>query len=81
MRLPWQAHIYVFSLLAHLDKSTLDPMNLDQWRFYILPTKILNERLPVQKQARLSRSLEIGAVPCDYHELKNAVNAAAAIAY
>ncbi len=38
-----QAHVYVFALLAHENKVTLDPLNLDQWEFYVLPTSILNE--------------------------------------
>ena len=37
------AEIYVFCLLKHKDKKSLDPMNLDQWEFYVTPTKILNQ--------------------------------------
>ena len=32
------AHIYVFCLHDHKIKQTLNPMNLDQWRFFVLPT-------------------------------------------
>lgn len=39
---------YIFCLLAHKDKSTVDPLNLEQWTFYVLPTRILNERAPDQ---------------------------------
>jgi hypothetical protein len=31
-----QSDIYVFCLLSHKDKETLDPLDLDQWEFYIL---------------------------------------------
>jgi len=34
--------VYVFCLLHHKDKETLDPLNLDQWEFYILSTMELN---------------------------------------
>jgi hypothetical protein len=34
--------VYVFCLLKHQKKSTLDPLNLDQWEFYVLPTGELN---------------------------------------
>jgi hypothetical protein len=71
-----QAQVYVFALLAHQDKNTLDPLNIDQWRFFALPTYVLNERLPIQKQVRLSRLLEIGAVQCDYHGLKDTIESA-----
>lgn len=39
-----QAHVYVFALLAHKDKETVNPLNLDQWEFYALPTSVLDER-------------------------------------
>ena len=32
-----QADVYVFTLLAHQDKETVDPLNLEQWEFYVLP--------------------------------------------
>src|SRR5262245_63529466 len=39
-----QADVYVFALLAHTDKRTIDPLNLDQWHFYVLPTTTLDAR-------------------------------------
>jgi hypothetical protein len=39
-----RADVYVFALLHHTDRLTLDPMNLDQWEFYVLPTEVLNAR-------------------------------------
>jgi hypothetical protein len=35
----FQADIYVCCLLKHLDRSTIDPLNLDQWEFYILSAR------------------------------------------
>ena len=32
-----QADVYVFTLLAHREKETVDPLNLEQWEFYVLP--------------------------------------------
>lgn len=72
-----QAQVYVFALLAHQDKNTLDPLNIDQWRFFVLPTRVLNERFPIQKQVRLSKLLKIGAKPCDYHQLRDEIGSAA----
>lgn len=37
-----QADIYVFCLLKHKDKKTLNPMNLEQWEFYVTSTETLN---------------------------------------
>ncbi|MGQ0814233.1 MAG: hypothetical protein ACT4O1_07175, partial [Gemmatimonadota bacterium] len=39
-----QADVYVFALLVHKDKRTVDPLNVDQWRFYVLPTRVLDAR-------------------------------------
>lgn len=36
------ADVYVFCLLHHNDKPTADPLNLDQWTFYVLATSKLN---------------------------------------
>ena len=52
-----QADVYVFALLAHTDKTTIDPFNLDQWRFYVLPTAALDGRTRSQHSITL-RSLE-----------------------
>jgi len=35
----FQADIYVCCLLKHLDRLTIDPLNLDQWEFYILSAR------------------------------------------
>lgn len=35
-----QADVYVFALLAHRDKRTLNPLDLDQWEFYVVPTSL-----------------------------------------
>lgn len=32
------ADIYVFCLLKHKDQSTIDPLKMEQWEFYVLPT-------------------------------------------
>src|SRR5207248_1082121 len=48
-----QADLYVFALLKHQDKKTLDPMDVAQWVFFALPTAVLNARLPAQKQLGL----------------------------
>lgn len=37
-----QADIYVFCLLKHLNRATIDPLNIDQWEFYILSSEELN---------------------------------------
>ena len=39
-----QADVYVFALLFHKDKETVNPLDISQWEFFVLPTKVLDER-------------------------------------
>ena len=39
-----QADVYVFALLFHKDKKTVNPLDISQWEFFVLPTKVLDER-------------------------------------
>jgi hypothetical protein len=68
-----QADVYVFALLAHQDKTTIDPLNVNQWQFYVLPTTTLDARTRSQHSITL-KSLEQlcgGTVP--YGELRKAI--------
>ncbi len=67
--------IYVFALLAHQDKDTVNPMNLDEWRFFVVPTNRLNERTRSQHSITLV-SLRKLSVELTYFELRDAVDAA-----
>jgi hypothetical protein len=69
-----QAKLYIFAVLYHLDKATLNPLDLDQWHFYLLPTKILNERTRSQHSITL-KSLEALSNPTRYQNLRSAVEA------
>ena len=46
------ADIYVLALLTHKDKPTLDPMDVEQWEFYVVPTRVLEEREQSQRSIR-----------------------------
>ncbi|HEV7767701.1 MAG TPA: hypothetical protein VGQ76_22050 [Thermoanaerobaculia bacterium] len=35
-----QADVYVLALLAHEEKESLDPLDLDQWCFFVLPRHV-----------------------------------------
>lgn len=71
-----QAQVYVFALLAHKDKSSIDPLNVDQWSFFVLPTTILDARTRSQHSITL-RSLEkLAGAAVSYEELRDAVHRA-----
>ena len=69
-----QADIYVFCLLKHQNKETLDPMNLDQWEFYVLSAKLLDEKLTMQKTISLARLLQLEPIIARYEDLADCIN-------
>ncbi|WP_195985134.1 hypothetical protein [Clostridium sp. D33t1_170424_F3] len=64
-----QADVYVFCVHNHVEQKTANPLDLKQWNFYLLSTRILNEKAGNQKSITLSSLLKIGAISCDYVEL------------
>jgi hypothetical protein len=68
-----QADVYVFCLLAHKNQKTLDPLNLDQWEFYVLPAATLNVACPTQKTIGFSSLLKLGAVKATYDEIAGCI--------
>lgn len=72
--------MYVFALLFHTHKPTIDPLNVTQTSlsggFYVLPTQVLNDRTRSQHSITL-RSLEKLCDYVEYAALGAAVEAAA----
>lgn len=68
-----QADIYVFCLLNHVDKSTVDPLDVSQWQFFLVRTSVLDALLPAQKRVRLGRLLRLEHHAVAYHELASSV--------
>ena len=61
--------LYVFCLLAHKEKATLNPLDLDQWEFYILPTRELDTHHPTGKTLSFSGLLKLEPRKVSYPEL------------
>jgi hypothetical protein len=72
-----QADVYVFALLFHNDKATVDPQDVTQWEFYVVPKQVLNDRQRSQHSITLP-SLRRLAQPVTYGELRDAVRRAKA---
>ena len=68
-----QADIYVFAVLHHLQKATLDPLDMDQWEFYVLPASVLNERVPEQKRISLATLLLLKPIAAKFGEVSAAI--------
>ena len=67
------AHVYVFCLLANKDRNTINPLDLSQWKFYIVPTTVIDSRLGNQKTVGLSRLKELGAKIVNYNQIHNTI--------
>jgi hypothetical protein len=66
------ADVYVFAFLAHEYKSSLNPLDLNQWQFYVLATKQLSEYARSQKTISL-KSLQSLTVSVAFNNLKNEI--------
>lgn len=66
------ADVYVMCHLKHLDKNTIDPLKLEQWDFYVVPTFMLNN-YPRSQTSITLKSLNKLVHPINYSQLKNEI--------
>ena len=66
------ADIYVFCLLAHVDKETINPMDVSQWEFYALRTDAIDRDLGDAKTISL-KDVHSRSKLYRYSELKQAI--------
>jgi hypothetical protein len=64
--------VYIFCLLNHKDKKTVDPLIMDQWSFYVVSTNEIN-RIFKDKSSVSLKSLEEIAEKITYSQLKEKV--------
>ncbi|CAM4194754.1 hypothetical protein KIPE111705_44555 [Kibdelosporangium persicum] len=69
-----QADVYVFCVFTPVDKATADPLNLDQWDFYVMSTNRLNAAVGEQKTITLASLREHGPTKCTFTELPGCVD-------
>ncbi len=60
--------LYVFCVFTALTRD-ISVLNLDYWDFYVLPTSILNAKVPNQKHISLSSLLKLEPTKTDYEGL------------
>jgi hypothetical protein len=73
------ADVYVFCLLTGTNREHVDPLDVAQWTFYVLPTSVLNREVPVQRRIRLEPLIDLGPYKCTYDELNGVIHQAAAV--
>jgi hypothetical protein len=64
------AHLYVFCLHDHKEKSTLNPLNLDQWTFYVVPTIRIEKNYPKAERIDLGGVLSLSPYVAKYSDLR-----------
>lgn len=69
-----QSDLYIFCHLKHKDRNTIDPTDVSQWDFYIVPTKILDIKFNKQKRISLSVLKKNGFNPVEFKDIKNNVD-------
>jgi hypothetical protein len=73
-----QADCYVFALLAHRERETIDPLNIAQWEFYVLATRILKNRTGSQNSISLKSLKQLGGGPVSYFQLRSVLESVTA---
>lgn len=68
-----QADVYVFCVFTPTDKSAADPLNLDQWDFYVLSTEHLNAAVGEQASISLNSLLKHSPRKARFATLRAAV--------
>jgi len=77
-RAAYRAQVYVFALLDHVERATADPLDLDQWRFFVPPTSRLEALVMEQHSLTVPTLDELSGGSVAYNDLKAAVQKAAA---
>ncbi|MGI8546483.1 MAG: hypothetical protein ACR2M1_03985 [Gemmatimonadaceae bacterium] len=72
-----QADVYVFALLATKDKARVDPLDVEQWEFYILLTETLNSAIPDQRTIGLTTLRRLDAKRAAFGGIANVIESLA----
>ena len=68
-----KSDVYIFCVLSHKDKDSVNALDLSQWDFYILKTKVLNKRVGKQKNITLSSLLRLEPIKVKYSGIKKEI--------
>ena len=66
--------IYIFCLYACKDRKEADPMCMEQWIFYIVPTSTIEEQLGNQQSISFRTLLKLQPVIASYESLKSEID-------
>jgi hypothetical protein len=70
--------VYVFCLLHHTDKATVDPLDVTQWTFFVLSTLAINKRLGPRQSVTLRQLKALGPLEAQWGAIAPAIGEALA---
>lgn len=65
--------IYVFCLNTGVDRETSNPLCMENWEFYVVPTSVINAECKDQKSVSLGRIRQF-AKACRFEELREVID-------
>lgn len=68
-----QADVYVFALLAHKDKKSINPLDTSQWEFYALSTREIDKNVGESKQISLEKIVKLKAIKCSFADILESI--------
>lgn len=68
----WNSDVFVFCVYKAVTRDQT-PLNLDLWDFYVLPTKVLNEKKTIQKTITFPTLIRLDPMWCDYYGIGDAI--------
>ena len=67
--------VYVFCLFAEQNREIANPLKLEQWQFFVLPTSVLDEQCGDKQTLSLSALLSLSPIQCTYSDLQSTIDA------
>lgn len=74
-----ESDIYVFCHLKHKEQKTINPFNMEQWDFYVIATKELENSFPDIKSVTLKLLEEKKFLPVKYHKIYDEIKRKAGV--
>ena len=68
------ADVYVFALLTEQNRVSVNPLDLNQWQFYIISSASLDQQVGEQKSISLASLQRLSPSVCDFHKLGETIH-------
>ena len=68
-----QSDAYVFALLQNRDRTTVDPLNMEQWVFHVVATRVLDSALGSQKTISLEGLRRLKPITVGFGRIGDAI--------